>query len=105
MYLALDADDCRPLIIDQPEGNLDRRSVFDELVPLFVEAKIKRQVKIITHNANIVVITDSDQIIIAQASPISSHDLSRLTYDDGACEDSAIRKTVCDILEGGEQAF
>lgn len=105
LYLALDADDSRPLIIDQPEENLDPKSVFDELVPLFVEAKMRRQVIIVTHNANLVVNTDSDQIIIAQASPMSSHDLPLLTYDAGGLEDTAIRKTVCDILEGGELAF
>ena len=105
LYLALDDDDNRPLIIDQPEENLDPRSVFDELVPLFVSAKERRQVIIVTHNANLVVNTDSDQIIIAEANPISDHDLPRLTYQAGGLEDTAIRKAVCNILEGGEQAF
>jgi hypothetical protein len=52
LYLALDDADDRPLIIDQPEENLDPKSVFDELVPLFMAAKAKRQVIIVTHNAN-----------------------------------------------------
>ncbi|MXW32335.1 MAG: AAA family ATPase [Rhodothermaceae bacterium] len=105
LYLALDDEDNRPLIIDQPEENLDSRSVFDELVPLFVSAKERRQVIIVTHNANLVVNTDSDQIIIAEANPTSDHDLPRLTYQAGGLEDTAIREAVCDILEGGEQAF
>ncbi|MCY3614821.1 MAG: AAA family ATPase [Bacteroidetes bacterium] len=105
LYLALDDDDRRPLIIDQPEENLDPRSVFDELVPLFDSAKKRRQVIIVTHNANLVVNTDSDQIIIAEARPVSDHDLPRLTYKAGGLEDPAIRKAVCNILEGGEQAF
>ena len=105
LYLALDDEDNRPLIIDQPEENLDPRSVFDELVPLFVSAKERRQVIIVTHNANLVVNTDSDQVIIAEANPVSDHDLPRLTYKAGGLEDAAIRKSVCNILEGGEQAF
>ncbi|MXW14525.1 MAG: AAA family ATPase [Rhodothermaceae bacterium] len=105
LYLALDDEDSRPLIIDQPEENLDPRSIFDELVPLFVSAKERRQVIIVTHNANLVVNTDSDQIIIAEANPVSAHALPRLTYQAGGLEDTAIRKAVCNILEGGEQAF
>ena len=63
LYLALDESDDRPLIIDQPEENLDPRSVFEELVSLFIAAKAKRQVIIVTHNANLVINTDADQII------------------------------------------
>lgn len=54
LYLALDDSDDRPLIIDQPEESLDPKSVFDELVPLFIAAKAKRQVIMVTHNANLV---------------------------------------------------
>jgi hypothetical protein len=71
LYLALDDADDRPLIIDQPEENLDPKSVFDELVGLFIRAKSKRQVIMVTHNANLVVNTDADQIIIAEAARIS----------------------------------
>ncbi len=106
LYLALDNADNRPLIIDQPEENLDPKSVFDELVPLFLEAKAKRQVIMVTHNANLVINTDSDQVIVAEASPAPSGcGLPRLTYRAGGLEDSSIRKAVCDILEGGELAF
>src|SRR6185437_8322323 len=69
LYLALDEADDRPLIIDQPEENLDPKSIFNELVGLFIEAKNKRQVIIITHNANLVVNTDADQVIVADAGP------------------------------------
>jgi hypothetical protein len=105
LYLALDEADDRPLIIDQPEENLDPKSVFDELVSLFVEAKKKRQVIIVTHNANLVVNTDADQIIIANAGPHSGGGLPPITYMAGGLEDGVIRKAVCDILEGGEEAF
>ena len=69
LYLALDDSDDRPLIIDQPEENLDPKSVFEELVSLFIAAKAKRQVIMVTHNANLVINTDADQIIVAEAGP------------------------------------
>ena len=105
LYLALDDADDRPLIIDQPEENLDPKSVFDELVSLFIEAKTKRQVIMVTHNANLVINTDADQIIIAQASDHSRERLPKITWTSGGLENADIRKAVCDILEGGEAAF
>ncbi|MER9489665.1 AAA family ATPase [Mesorhizobium sp. M0563] len=105
LYLALDDSDDRPLIIDQPEENLDPKSVFDELVALFIAAKSKRQVIIVTHNANLVINTDADQIIVAEAGPHPSGGLPPISYVAGGLENAAIRKAVCDILEGGEAAF
>ncbi len=105
LYLALDDSDGRPLIIDQPEENLDPKSVYDELVELFVAAKAKRQVIMVTHNANLVVNTDADQIIVAEAGPHPSGGLPPISYVAGGVENAAIRKAVCDILEGGEAAF
>jgi ABC-type lipoprotein export system ATPase subunit len=105
LYLALDDTDDRPLIIDQPEENLDPKSVYDELVSLFIRAKTKRQVIIVTHNANLVVNTDADQIFIAEAGPHKPGELPPITYVSGGLESAAIRKAVCDTLEGGERAF
>jgi hypothetical protein len=105
LYLALDDSDDRPLIIDQPEENLDPKSVFDELVALFIAAKSKRQVIMVTHNANLVINTDADQIIVAEAGPHPSGGLPPISYLSGGLENAAIRKAVCDILEGGEAAF
>lgn len=105
LYLALDDADDRPLIIDQPEENLDPKSVNDELVPLFMQARSKRQVIIVTHNANLVINTDADQIIVAAASPSAGIGLPTFTYVAGGLEDADIRKQVCDILEGGADAF
>ena len=105
LYLALDDADDRPLIIDQPEENLDPKSVFDELVPLFIAAKTRRQVIMVTHNANLVVNTDADQIIIAEAGPHEAGGLPPITYVTGGLESAEIRKAVCDILEGGESAL
>ncbi len=105
LYLALDDADDRPLIIDQPEENLDPKSIFDELVGLFVAAKQHRQVIMVTHNANLVVNTDADQIIVATAGPHAPGALPPITYISGGLESHHIRKAVCDILEGGERAF
>jgi predicted ATP-dependent endonuclease of OLD family len=105
LYLALDDADDRPLIIDQPEENLDPKSVFEELVSLFVEAKAKRQVIIVTHNANLVINTDADQIIIASVRSHTAGGLPLISYMAGGLEDADIRTEVCNILEGGEEAF
>ena len=105
LYLALDHADGRPLVIDQPEENLDPKSVFDELVDLFIDAKAKRQVIIVTHNANLVVNTDADQVIIADAGSHPQGALPPISYEAGGLENDQIRRAVCDILEGGEHAF
>jgi len=105
LYLSIDRTDDRPLIIDQPEENLDPKSVFDELVDRFRETRARRQVIIVTHNANLVVNTDADQVIIATAGPHRSGDLPEINYEDGGLENPEIRRQVCEILEGGQQAF
>nr|WP_260869662.1 AAA family ATPase [Stutzerimonas stutzeri] len=105
LYLALDDADDRPLIIDQPEENLDPKSVFDELVSLFIAAKAKRQVIMVTHNANLVINTDADQIIVAASGPNVDGGLPPITYISGGLENEEIRQSVCEILEGGTTAF
>jgi len=105
LYLAIDKLDQRPLIIDQPEENLDPQSVYDELVPHFKEARKRRQIILVTHNANLVVNTDVDQVIIANASRNNGVGLPNITYKSGSLEDATIRQEVCNILEGGERAF
>jgi energy-coupling factor transporter ATP-binding protein EcfA2 len=105
LYLAIDIGDDRPLIIDQPEENLDPQSVFDELVPVFKEAKKHRQIIIVTHNANLVVNTDVNQVIVARCGRHRPGKLPEITYESGGLEDPRIREAVCAILEGGERAF
>ena len=105
LYLAIDSEDDRPLIIDQPEENLDPKSIFDELVHRFRVSKSRRQIIIVTHNANLIVNTDVDQVLVATCGPHKPDGLPTITYQSGGLEDSAIRKHVCDILEGGENAF
>lgn len=105
LYLAIDSEDDRPLIIDQPEENLDPQSIFQELVHRFRDAKKRRQIIIVTHNANLVVNTDADQVIVAQCGPHRPGQLPLITYESGSLENPLIRRHVCDILEGGERAF
>jgi hypothetical protein len=67
--------------------------------------KQKRQVILVTHNANLVVNTDADQVIVASVGPHRPGQLPPISYLSGGLESAEIRKAVCDILEGGERAF
>jgi ABC-type transport system involved in cytochrome bd biosynthesis fused ATPase/permease subunit len=107
----MDEDDTRPLLIDQPEGNLDNASVFKQLVPYIKKAKKRRQIILVTHNPNLVVATDAEQVVIATAERLDTQPYPRMRYDSGALEhslvgsDLGIREAVCLLLEGGEEAF
>jgi len=105
LYLVIDTEDDRPLIVDQPEENLDPQSIYSELVEHFRRAKQRRQIVIVTHNANLVVNTDADQVIVACSGSHVPGRLPKMRYQSGGLEDAGIRKQVCDILEGGERAF
>jgi hypothetical protein len=105
LYLAVDTQDDRPLIVDQPEENLDPQSIYDELVVEFQRAKLRRQVIIVTHNANLVVNTDADQVIVARCGSHERGHLPSITYVSGGLEEPKIREAVCAILEGGKRAF
>jgi len=105
LYLAIDKRDQRPLIVDQPEENLDPQSIYRELVPHFREARKRRQILLVTHNANLVVNTDADQIIVARAERTTPDGLPDISYQSGGLEDESIRNAVCNILEGGSRAF
>jgi energy-coupling factor transporter ATP-binding protein EcfA2 len=104
LYLGMDVNDTRPLIVDQPDENLDNESIYNLLTPYFRLAKVRRQVIVITHNPNLVVNSDSDQVIIASAEK-RENGLPVIHYVSGALEDKAIRQQVCNILEGGKDAF
>jgi energy-coupling factor transporter ATP-binding protein EcfA2 len=105
LYLAVDTHDPRPLLIDQPEENLDPQSVFEELVPHFRAARARRQVIVVTHNANLVVNTDADQVIVASSQRTEQGGLPTITYQSGSLENPEIRGAVCRLLEGGQRAF
>lgn len=100
-YLLVDKSKC-PLIIDQPEENLDNRTVAELLVPCLWEAKKTRQVIIVTHNPNLAVVADAEQIIIATHNKKESNEVR---YHAGAIENAEINGALLDILEGTEPAF
>ena len=99
-YLAL-SKESKPIIIDQPEDNLDNQSVYSKLVPCICRAKQKRQVIIVTHNPNIAVACDAEQIIYCE----KDKDTRQIRYESGAIENPAIRDHVVDVLEGTMPAF
>jgi hypothetical protein len=100
-YLLIDMSDL-PLIIDQPEGNLDNHTVAKVLVDCVKEARKRRQVFIVTHNPNLAVVCDADQVIHAS---IDKADGNAVSYLSGALEDPAMSQYVTDVLEGTRWAF
>lgn len=100
-YLLLDTQEI-PIIIDQPEHNLDNESVVQLLVDCIRQARARRQVMIVTHNPNLAVVCDADQIICCC---IDKTDGYRIKYTGGAIEDTPINKTTVDVLEGTYPAF
>ena len=100
-YLLIDKRD-NPLIIDQPEENLDNQTVYDILVPCLREARKKRQVIIVTHNPNLAIVCDADQIIHCS---IDKKNRNRVRYISGAIENPSINRLTIDVLEGTRPAF
>ncbi len=100
-YLVLDKEDI-PLIIDQPEDNLDNNSVAKVLVPYIKEAKKFRQIIMVTHNPNLAVVADSEQVIKVN---IDKENGNRFTFDSGGIECSDIKDQIVEVLEGTIPAF
>lgn len=87
------------IIYDQPEDDLDNEFISDELISIFKTLKKYRQIIIVSHNANLVVNSDSEQVIIAKNKD------GVLSYTSGSLEDPFINSEVCRVLEGGQKAF
>jgi hypothetical protein len=121
LYLSLSKADC-PILIDQPEDNLDNRTVFKELMNNYIKrCKQRRQIIMVSHNANLVVNTDAENIIVANQSGQDDKENRdyKFEYVNGALENTfahdetikgilyqqGIREHVCEILEGGVDAF
>ena len=123
MIVNLDNNNC-PLLIDQPEDDLDNRSIYNELVQYLRKKKQERQIIVVTHNANVVVGADAEEVIIAnQAGDDTPNYSKQFEYRCGAIENvspiygddgeilrgvlnqKGIQEQICDILEGGKEAF
>jgi energy-coupling factor transporter ATP-binding protein EcfA2 len=101
-YLMLDRQDI-PLVVDQPEDNLDNKSVYEILVTFIKHAKKRRQIILVTHNPNLAVVADAEQIIhVSIDKKDGCHDFD---FFSGAIEDPCINEIVVDILEGTLPAF
>lgn len=123
LKLILDFSDKKcPILIDQPEDNLDNRAIYNELVKYIREKKKERQIILVTHNPNIVVGADSEEVIVANQNGKNAPNEGgvKFQYVTGSFENNSsriddvnvpilnrcgIREHVCDILEGGENAF
>ena len=90
----------QPLLLDQPEDDLDNRLVYDLIVARLKVAKSKRQIIVVTHNANIPVNGDSEYII----SMDSETDIIQVNQT-GTMDDESIRQEICDVMEGTKDAF
>ncbi len=100
LLILLFAQDDRILIIDQPEEDLDNRFIYEDVVKILREIKNKRQIILVTHNANIPVLGDADQTIVLDAS---SETCKIANY--GSIDKKTITDNIKSIMEGGEEAF
>ena len=122
LKLLLDFSDKKnPILIDQPEDSLDNRAIYNELVTYIIRKKKERQIILVTHNPNVVVSSDTENVIVAnqQGNDSKNDNGCRFQYVSGALENTTpkdkdceyilksqgIREHVCEILEGGEAAF
>ena len=122
LKLLLDFSDKKcPILIDQPEDSLDNRAIYHELVAYIKRKKKERQIILVTHNSNVVVSADAENVIVANQDGADTPNLGgmKFQYINGALEDTkqrdenskyilssqGIREHICDILEGGRVAF
>jgi len=110
-----------PLLIDQPEDDLDSRSIYDSIVPKIRELKKRRQIIMVSHDANMVVGSDSEEVIIVNrhGKDRKNKDGRYFDYLSGSLENTmlfndsieetllsqGVREHCCVILDGGEEAF
>ncbi len=118
------ADSKSPILIDQPEDDLDNRSITDDLIKFIKQKKVDRQIIVVTHNANVVLGGDAEEVIVANRDGINSkNETYRFEYRSGPIEETTaiyekngtlrpgilnevgISQHICSILEGGEAAF
>lgn len=115
-----EAEELWTLLIDQPEDDLDSRSIYGDIVRYLVQQKKQRQIILVTHNANLVVGADAEEVLVANRHGDDRKNRDSRTFDylTGSLEHSAPRKSAAydldrmgirehavEILDGGEEAF
>lgn len=100
LSLLLETSDPSPLVIDQPEDELDNRFLFDTVLPALKRLKGRRQIIVATHSANIVVNGDADQVIQLEATA----NRGRVACV-GAIEEPSVRDAIVRTVDGGDEAF
>lgn len=100
LSILLLSDSDKPLLIDQPEDNLDSEFIFKTIVGNLRKIKEHRQVIIVTHNPNIAVLGDAELIIPLKSTSVHSQIIS-----SGSIDNDDTIKLCCNILEGGDSAF
>jgi len=89
-----------PLVLDQPEDDLDNHLIYDLIVAQLKEIKPNRQIIVVTHNANIVVNGDSENVLALEIKSGQTHKVCA-----GSLQKSSVRDEICRVMEGGEKAF
>ncbi|EKN3401444.1 PHP domain-containing protein [Yersinia enterocolitica] len=100
LSILIQSDSCLPLIIDQPEDNLDSEFIFNSVVANLRKCKERRQIIVVTHNSNIGVLGDAELVIPL----IASNEKSSIA-DLGSIDNRKTQEQCCEILEGGKRAF
>lgn len=115
-----ESEDEWPLLLDQPEDDLDSRSIYASIVPFLMRRKRDRQIIMVSHDANLVVGADSEQIVVANRHGDDRPNRDCRTFDyltgslewsvprseaEFVLESSGTREHACEILDGGEEAF
>jgi hypothetical protein len=90
-----------PLIIDQPEDNLDNAMVGETLTRILADLKERRQIIVCTHNPNIVVGGDAEQVVVLDAPAAHAAEV----VHTGSIDDTEIIDAVLTVMEGGRDAF
>jgi hypothetical protein len=105
LLLLLESD--APLVVDQPEDDLDNRFIFEGVVPRMREEKRRRQFLFSTHNANIPVLGDAELIVGLSADGEAGDDghAHVLAGESGSIDMASVRGLVEELLEGGHEAF
>lgn len=99
LLLLLLTQENTPVIMDQPEDDLDNQTIYEGLIKRIIELKSKRQIVFATHNPNIPVLGDCEQVVIFKS------DNEKIKTEHGSIDREYIQKSIVDIMEGGKEAF